>query len=153
MRHVRSLLLSCFLLFAASCSALPKAVSIEPSPDLKATADLPIMTPAQMGLDPVQTGRQLLEAGGRRWLESPAPVFVQQMSYGEAHQWIPMLSEEGDQFWGTQTSVWLVILKGRWAPTDSAQASVTYDGCLLVLFRSADGQFIAAGDSLCPGQQ
>lgn len=110
----------------------------------------------QPGLDPVQTGKRLLEAGERRWLETPVPVVVQKMSFAEAHKWIPMLSEEGDRFWGSETPVWLVVFKGAWIPVDPAQPNlppVTYPGCLLVLFRAADGNLIAAGDTLCPGQQ
>ena len=149
MRFLYSLLFSGIIILTAGCS-MPVGLSSRSTPDISLTA------PMQSGLDPVQIGKQLLEEGGRRWLETPVPVVVKKMSYAEAHNWIPMLSQEGDQFWGSETPVWLVVLKGSWIPNDPAQANpqlVTYPGCLLVLFRAADGRLIAEGDSLCSGQQ
>ena len=143
MRFLYSFLFSGIVILAAGCSASSTAAPVEAGNQPTAAAD------------PVQTGKQLLEAADWRWLDAPNPVVVQQMSYAEAHKRIPMLSEEY-QFWGSQTSVWLVVFKGRWGSMDPAQAnaqSVTYEGCLWVLFRAADGSLIAMGTTLCPGQE
>ncbi len=117
------------------------------------------MPPMQPGLDPVATAKQLLDAAYPPvWLEGPTAVLTQQMTYAEARKWVPAMSPEGEQYWGSQTSVWLVIMKGRWqllpyGQTQGPPAPTVYDGCLLVLFKAADGTLIANGDSLCPGQQ
>ncbi len=106
----------------------------------------------------MQTAKQLLDAAYPPvWREGPTPAFVQQMTYAEARQVMPVLSEEGEQIWGAQTSVWLVIFKGRWqllpyGQTQGPPAPTVYDGCLLVLFRASDGSPIANGDTVCPGQ-
>lgn len=79
------------------------------------------------------------------------------MSYAQARKWMPVLSEEGEQIWGRETGVWLVIFKGRWQLLPYGQTQGTpqpsiYDGCLLVLFKASDGSLIANGDTLCPLQ-
>jgi hypothetical protein len=112
--------------------------------------------PREPGLGPVQTGAQLLESVDWRPIEPPTAVEVRQMSYAEARKWITMLSEEGEQVWGRETRLWLVVFQGRWGSSDPAQLnsqSVLYEGCLFVLFRAADGRLIATGDTLCRGQQ
>ena len=149
MHAVQSLLLACILIVAAGCSAPTGAAPIQQDSQ---------SAPAQPGPDPVQTAKTLAEGQGQlHWLEPPTAYVVQQMTYGEAHKHIPMLSEDGDQFWGSQTSVWLVALRGRWelTPIDPAQAhpqAVPYEGCSFVLFRAADGALIAMGDTTCPGK-
>ncbi len=159
MRFLLALLLAS-LLATVGCTATAVVAPPEPGVPLPqstvpVTEDL--ILPAQPGLNPVETGRQLLEAGGRRWLEPPIPVLVREMPYSEARQWLPMLSEGGEAYWGAQTSVYFIIYKGVWVPTDPGggpdRPPVTSPGCLMVLFRASDGALIAAGDSACPGQQ
>jgi hypothetical protein len=126
-----------------------------PPPAVPATAEAPHIANVPPPSDPVEHGRQLLEAGGRHWPQPPFAVLRQQMSYAEAHKWIPMLSEEGDAFWGSGTPVWLVIFKGPWipdAPVQTEPQPIKYPGCVLVLFRASDGSLIAAGDTVCPGE-
>ncbi len=151
MRYLYALSLAYLMILAAGCSASQPAATIElvPTP----TPDVAISMPMNAGLDPVQTGLQLLASADWRQLESPAAVDVRQMTYVEARQLIPMLSEEGEQFWGRETPLWLVVYRGRWGSSDPAQINAQpYEGCLFVLFRAADGKMIATGTTACPGQ-
>ncbi len=166
MRSTHVLLVS-IVLVLTGCAAPKSAPIVEPSPQPSAEpaaspqleTAAPPMPPVSADPYAVQTGRRLLdEAYPPVWLEGPQPVFAQQMTYAEAHKWLPMLSQEGDQVWGKETPVWLVIFKGRWqllpyGQSQGTPAPTVYDGCLMVLFRAADGKLIANGDSLCPGQQ
>ena len=82
-------------------------------------------------------------------------MVVEQLSYAEARQQIPMLGE-ADGALGTQdTPLWLVVFQGRWrllpyGQTDGAPAPEIYQGCGLVLFTAREGAFVAAGDTACP---
>ncbi len=80
------------------------------------------------------------------------------MTYEDAHKYIPMLSSEypPDSPLTRQTSVYLVAFRGRWQITPMGPpgaAPVEYKGCLFVLFTATEGNFIAGGDTPCPGQQ
>ncbi len=156
MRFLYSLLLSTILFLMAGCSAPPIATPVAPSP--QGTVDKYPAGSLVTGLNPVAVGRQILETnGGARFLESPIPVLVQQMSYSDAHQYIPTLDEAQDQLWSPDRSVWLVIFRARWelmpmGPPGATLQPNTFDGCLLVLFTADDGRLIAMGDSRCPGQ-
>ncbi len=109
---------------------------------------------------PAQTGRQLLEGPGDfHFVEPPVAYVTQQMSFEEAHKYIPMLSPgyapdiPGAPY--RETRVYLVAFRGRWQVTPGGPpgtAPAPYEGCLFVLFTAADGKLIAAGDTTCPGK-
>ncbi len=156
MRSQYSLLFLCIVILTAGCSAYSTTTPVVPPP--QATVDTSPMAPVPAGLNPVETARRLLDAAYPPvWLDGPTPALVQQMTFADARKVMPVLSEEAEQVWGRQTSVWLVIFKGRWqllpyGQTQGPPAPTIYDGCLLVLFRASDGSPIANGDTVCPGQ-
>ncbi len=156
MRFLYPLFCLCIIILAAGCSASGIAASFVPPPQPTADESSPV-APVAAALNPVETARQLLDAAYPPvWLDGPTPALVQQMTFTEARQVMPALSEEAEQVWGRQTSVWLVIFKGRWqllpyGQTQGPPAPAIYDGCLLVLFRASDGSLIANGDTACPG--
>ena len=150
------LLLACTLILAAGCSALPVAGSTAPSPGTSGAA--PAAPPVQSGFDPALTGQRLLESDADfRWREPPTAYTVQEMTYEEAHRYIPMLSADyppGSPL-RRETSVWLVAFRGRWWVTPGGPPGaqpVPYEGCLFVLFTAADSKLVAAGDTTCPGK-
>jgi hypothetical protein len=151
--HVAWLL---FVLIAAGCSA-PRAVP-PVAPTRTATADDSTLANFVPPTGPIATAKALTEADGSlRWLDGPIPYTVQQMTYEEAHAYIPMLSSDypPDSPLTRQTPVSLVAFRGRWLlqPMGPPGAQpVEYTGCLFVLFNAADGKFIAGGDTTCPGQ-
>ncbi len=145
MRTLFGLLIASTVILTA-CAAPRPATSV--AAGIQPTAE-EASVPA--GLDPVQTAHQLLEAGDWRWLDAPNPLIVRQMSYSEAHKWLPMLSNEGYGTWGPGTSMWFVVFKGRWGTTDPQ--AVNYEGCLFVLFTANEGRLVATGTTHCPGEQ
>lgn len=159
MRFLYSLVLSGFLILAGACSPSRRAVPpVEPGQTSTATANDSSLSNFIPPSGPAATGKRLLEGDGQmHFLDSPIPYTVQQMSYGDAHQYIPMLSTDypPDSPLTPQTPVYLVAFRGRWESTPGGPpgaAPVEYQGCIFVLFTVNDSKLIAAGDTTCPGK-
>src|SRR5512142_1393914 len=109
-----------FILVAAGCSA-PRAVPpVEPSQTATTTANDSALSNFIVPGSPAATAIPLLEdSGSLRWLEPPIPYTVQQMSYQDAHKYVPMLSSHYPPAspLRPETPVYLVAVRGRWEMT------------------------------------
>ncbi len=153
MRFLYSPLLFILVGLAAGCSAPTALSTATPVPQ-------PSVVPGggsdmRMQADAIATGRRWLEAGGFTWENSPQPVLAEQMTYLQATQLVPAMSDPQSSGRSPDMPVWLVIFKGRWdlmpmGPPGATLQPNTYEGCRLVVFKAENGDLIASGDSVCP---
>ena len=154
MRLPYSLLLSILFILTASCAATADVSDFTPVPDATPTLEQPADLVATE-LDAIALGSKLLEGDGNfKWIDAPATILAKEMLYAEA---VKLLGEGVAEYelWSRDTKVWLVVFKGRWqlTPLDPNQENpqpVNYEGCVYSLFAARNGEFIAAGDFVCP---
>ena len=156
MQLLYSLLLSIMLALAAGCSA-PRALA--PSAPVPEATSGPfhlgsaVTTKAQA----VTVGNLLLQNPLFKWIGSPRPVLVEEMTYADAVKAVGVGEPNYDR-WPADTMVWLVIFQGQWQltpldPNNPSPAPVTYEGCLLSMLAAQDGSMVSLGDAVCPVPQ
>ncbi len=113
--------------------------------------------PVTSQVEAVTAAVQTMEDPSFKWTEPPLTILAEQMTYEEAMRRRWGVEPPADQFIVNprSTSVWLVIVHGRWTLMPMGQpdaAPLPYEGCLFRILAARDGSFIAAGDAICPGK-
>ena len=154
MKLSHRLFLSIMFVLTASCSATEVVSDLTPIPAATPTpaqpADLVTTEPDAIA----HAGKLLEENGGFQWIDAPTTILSKEMPYSEA---VRLLGEGVAQYelWPRDTTVWLVVFKGRWqlVPLDPNQENpqpLNYEGCIFTLFTARNGEWMAAGDFVCP---
>ena len=155
MRPLFSFLLLSLLILMAGCSA-PGAT---PAPAQVPGATLTPPPPGssiETAADAVTVANSLFEEN-IDWIGSPQAVFVEEMSYKEAQERLGVGEGDYDR-WSPETRVWLVVFEGQWelmplGPPEATLTPVRYEGCLFSLFTASAGEWMAAGDAVCPARR
>lgn len=159
MRTSHVLILSIGIVLAAGCAGRIEAQPVAPdAPAAPAVSSgYRLGQPVTSQVEAVTAAVRGMEDPSFKWTEPPRTVLVEQMTYEEAMRRRWGVEPGAEQFIVNprDTSVWLVIVYGRWTlkpmgPQDAAP--LPYEGCLFRILAARDGGVIAAGDAICPGK-